>query len=156
MPIAPSPLRLDGELTRSAAEAARRMSRSVAEQIAHWARIGRELERAADVSVPAIRAVLDGAASYDALPPKEQAVVRAAWSERMEALRDSLRLDLDLAAAGVAYAELDASGNVVVHEPASPAPRAKRRRAAPARAPEARDRRGARTRATRVARSASR
>lgn len=146
LPIAPSPLRLDGELTRSAAEVARRMSRSVAEQIAHWARIGRELERAADVSVPAIRAVLDGAASYDALPPMEQAIVRAAWDERMTELRDSLRLDLDLAAAGIAYAELDADGNVVVREPAAPAVRAKRTRV----------RRGTRARSTRVARSASR
>ncbi|MBK7973464.1 MAG: hypothetical protein IPK07_09380 [Deltaproteobacteria bacterium] len=56
-----SPLRLDGELTRSAAEATRHMSPSVAEQIAHWARIGRALEHAADVSIPEIQAVLEGA-----------------------------------------------------------------------------------------------
>jgi hypothetical protein len=117
MPTLPSPLRLDPELTRSAEPIAARMSRSVPEQIAHWARIGRELERSPDISVPAVRKVLEGAAQYDALPPREQALVRAGWLERMDELRTALDLAADFAGTGHRYAEADEAGRVSVHEP---------------------------------------
>lgn len=117
MPTLPSPMRLDAELTRSAEPVAEKMSRSVPEQIAHWARIGRELERSPEVSVAQVRKVLDGAAGYDALPAREQALVRAAWLERMQGLGEALNLEHDFAQAGYRYAELDGSGAVTVHEP---------------------------------------
>lgn len=116
MPALPSPLRLDPELTRSAEPIAARMSRSVPEQIAHWARIGRELERSPDISVAAVRAVLEGAAQYDALPQREQALVRTAWLERMDELRAGLDLAGEYAGAGYRYAEADDSGQVAVRE----------------------------------------
>lgn len=111
------PLRLESSLTRSAEQVASRMSRSVPEQIAHWARIGRELERSPDVSLASIRNVLDGAAEYDALSPREQAIVRAAWIERMSALRADLRLDRPAGKGVFRYAELDDRGRVTVREP---------------------------------------
>jgi len=117
MATLPSPMRLDPELTRSAEPVAEKMSRSVPEQIAHWARIGRELERSPDVSVAQVRKVLDGAADYDALPAREQALVRAGWLERMQALGAALNLEGDFAASGYRYAELDAQGALTVHEP---------------------------------------
>ncbi|MGH8480942.1 MAG: TA system antitoxin ParD family protein [Nevskiaceae bacterium] len=110
-------MRLDPELTRSAEPVASRMSRSVPEQIAHWARIGRELERSPEVSVAQVRKVLEGAAQYDALPAREQALVRAAWLERMQALGAALDLEREFAASGYRYAELDSRGAVTVHEP---------------------------------------
>ena len=113
MATSTTPIRLDAELTSAARIAAQQMSRSAAEQISHWARIGRELERSAEISVADIKAVLEGQQRYDALPAREQAIVRAAWSERMEALRGRLRLDQVFDAAGHDYAELDADGNVV-------------------------------------------
>lgn len=117
MATSSTPIRLDADLTATARKVAPKMSRSVAEQISHWARIGRELERSPDVSLAAIRKVLDGAVEYDALPAKEQAIVRAEWMERMESLRDDLRLDRTFEAAGLRYAELDAEGRVTVREP---------------------------------------
>lgn len=117
MPALPSPLRLDPELTRSAEPVAARMSRSVPEQIAHWARIGRELERSPDISVAAVHRVLEGAAQYDALPAREQALVRAAWLERMDELRAGLDLAREYDSTGYRYAEADDSGRVAVHEP---------------------------------------
>lgn len=111
------PLRLEPELTRSASQAAEKMSRSVPEQIAHWARIGRELERSPEVSVTEVRKVLAGAGRYDALPAKEQAIVRAAWMERMAELRDGLRLDHQFKATGHRYAELDERTQVTIREP---------------------------------------
>lgn len=126
----PSPIRLDAELTRSAEPVASRMSRSVPEQIAHWARIGRELERSPDVSVAEVRKVLDGAASYDGLPAREQALVRAAWLERMQALGDALNLEQEFAETGYRYAEADDAGRVTIHEPKAQYPRRSPRRAA--------------------------
>ena len=120
MATLPSPLRLDPELTRSAEPVAEKMSRSVPEQIAHWARIGRELERSPEVSIAQVRKVLDGAAEYDALPPREQALARAAWLERMQALGAALDLEQEFTASSYRYAELNDRGAVTVHEPKAP------------------------------------
>ena len=110
-------MRLDPELTRSAEPVAEKMSRSVPEQIAHWARIGRELERSPEISVAQVRKVLDGAAEYDALAPREQALARTAWLERMQALGAALDLETEFAATGYRYAELSDRGALAVHEP---------------------------------------
>lgn len=114
MPVASSPIRLDAELVEDAQLAAKTMSRSVAQQIAHWARIGQQLERSREVSVQSIVEVLDGSGDYDALSAEEQAVVRAQWAARMKQLQRSLRMDDVLRAQGVSYAELDETGSVVV------------------------------------------
>lgn len=113
MSNATTPIRLDAEITASARETAREMSRSVAEQLSHWARIGRELERSPEISIRHIEGVLNGKKSYDALSIKEQALVRASWSARLETLSSTLRLDTEYKKAGYQYAELDAQGNVV-------------------------------------------
>ena len=99
--------------------AAKVMSRSATQQIAHWARIGRELEASADVSVDQVAAVLSGQTSSDALKTEEQAVVRAFWAQRMEALLSVLDLERDFSAAGRPYVELDASGAVTRRDPAA-------------------------------------
>lgn len=118
MATAPGPVRLDAEITEAARIAASRMSRSVAQQVSHWARIGRELERARDVSPGDIRRVLEGQAEYDELPAKEQAIVRAVWSGRIDQLRTGLRLDRVYAERGYRYAEIDEHGEVVVRQEA--------------------------------------
>src|SRR3954471_7753216 len=92
------------------------MSRSAAQQIAHWARIGREVE-AGRASQRDIARVLAGEGSYDTLAGRDQALVRAEWAERMTALRDGLDLAREFRATGVAYSELDGQGNVVRREP---------------------------------------
>lgn len=125
MATAQGPVRLDAEITEAARIAASRMSRSVAQQVSHWARIGRELERARDVSTDDIRRVLDGQADYDALKPKEQAMVRAVWSGRVDQLRSELRLDRVYAERGYRYAELDERGEVVVRDAATRAAKKK-------------------------------
>lgn len=117
-----APVRLEEEITAAARGEASRMSRSVAQQVSHWARIGRELERSREVSADEIRRVLDGAGEYDNLSTKEQAVVRAIWSGRIDSLRSGLRLDKAFRDAGHRYAELDENGEVVVREPAARKP----------------------------------
>ncbi len=112
-----TPISIDNELYSAAAAIARLMSRSAAQQIAHWARIGRELEASSDVSTERVAQVLRGATAYDALGAEEQAVVRAFWAERMSSLAGELRLDRKYAAEGRPYVELDEDGNVVRHDP---------------------------------------
>lgn len=112
-----TPVRIDADLYEEASSAASVMHRSTAQQIVHWARIGRELEASADVSVDQVAKVLSGAGSYDSLGTEEQAVVRTFWAERMKALAGDLRLDRDFAAEGRPYVELDEDGEVVRREP---------------------------------------
>ena len=112
-----SPIRIDKELADSAREVAPKLSRSVAQQISHWARLGRELERSPNLSVVEIQRVLAGQADFDALPAREQAVVQAEWLERMTELRTSLRLNERFRAEGHQYAELGKDGNVVIRKP---------------------------------------
>lgn len=112
-----TPVRVDAELYEEAARAAEVMSRSTAQQIVHWARVGRELEASAGVSVGDVAEVLAGERSYDALDTEEQAVVRTFWAERMAALARDLRLDREFTAQGRPYVELDESGRVVRREP---------------------------------------
>jgi hypothetical protein len=108
-----SPARIDDELYASAKLAGSVQSRSASQQVAHWARIGREIEASSSISHKDIAAVLAGSRSYDSLDAKEQAVVRAAWSARMEEIRDELNLAARFAASGRSWVELDDKGRVV-------------------------------------------
>jgi hypothetical protein len=108
-----SPARIDDELYASAKLAGSVQSRSASQQVAHWARIGREIEASSSISQKDIAAVLAGSRSYDRLGAKEQAVVRAAWSARMDEIRSDLDLAEEFAAAGRSWVELDDKGRVV-------------------------------------------
>jgi hypothetical protein len=114
-----SPTRVDDELYASAKLVGDVMDRSAAQQICHWARIGREFEAATGVSQRHVAEVLAGARSYDDLDAQEQAVVRAEWVEAMELRRGALDLAAEFTAAGRPFAELDADGQVV-HRAAAP------------------------------------
>jgi hypothetical protein len=108
-----SPARIDDDLYASAKLAGDVQSRSASQQVAHWARIGREIEASASISPKEIAAVLAGSRPYDTLSAKEQAVVRAEWSARMDNLREALNLADEFAAADRVWVELDDDGKVV-------------------------------------------
>lgn len=107
------PTRINGELFAAAKSSGAVHSRSAAQQIAHWARIGRELEASASVSQRDIEAVLAGVGSYDALREREQAIVRGAWDEQIADRLASLDLESTFSAGGVEWVEADDEGNVV-------------------------------------------
>ena len=108
-----SPARIDDDVYASAKLAGSVQSRSASQQVAHWARIGRELEASGAISPREIAQVLAGSRNYDDLGPKEQAVVRAEWADRMRERRASLDLVGELTAAGRTWVELDDDGTVV-------------------------------------------
>jgi hypothetical protein len=108
-----SPARIDDDLYASAKLAGQVQSRSASQQVAHWARIGREIEASASVSHKDIALVLAGSRSYDSLSVKEQAIIRAEWSARIDTLRGALNLADQFAATGRTWAELDDDGAVI-------------------------------------------
>jgi hypothetical protein len=112
------PTRLPSDVYESAAAAAALSSRTVPQQIAHWARLGREVEMSPQVNARAVARVLAGADSYDEIGEHEQAIVRSKWDERASKLRSELDYAERFASAGESYSELDDSGEVRVH-PAS-------------------------------------
>lgn len=108
------PTRLPADVYESASVAARVTSRTVPQQVAHWARIGRELEMSPQVNHRQIARVLAGADSYDALSEQEQAIVREEWADRIAAQRAALDYAEQFSAAGESYSELDENGNLVI------------------------------------------
>ncbi len=108
------PTRIDGELFASAKIAGEVESRSAAQQLDHWARIGRELDASPAITRRAIARVLVGRAPYDELQDPAQAVVRATWNERVAATISGLNFEPELLAAGQPWAESDAEGNAVI------------------------------------------
>lgn len=113
------PTRIEVDLYDAAKHVGTVMSRSAAQQINHWARIGRELEASAGVSHRVIAQVLAGRSSYDTLNEREQALVRAEWDERAAQTRAGLNLATEFEGAGVtSWVEADAHGNTVVHDSA--------------------------------------
>jgi hypothetical protein len=114
--MATMPTRIDQALFDAAKAAGELHSRSAAQQLDHWARIGRELESSPAVSQEAITRVLAGRASYDALGDRAQAVVRAAWDEQIAERIDGLDFADRMRAAGRPWPEADADGNVVVRD----------------------------------------
>jgi hypothetical protein len=112
-----TPTRIDDELYASAKVVGPLMHRSAAQQLAHWARVGREIEASEGVSHRSIAATLAGSQDYDRLSSQEQAVVRAEWAERMDARREGLDFVSSFAQAGKPYVGLDAEGRVVRYAP---------------------------------------
>ena len=118
-----TPTRVDADLFASAKIVAPLMERSAAQQVVFWARVGREVEAAADISHRDIAAVLDQRRDYDSLSSKEQAIVRAEWAQRMVERRGALNLAERCRSEGRAYVELDETGQVTRREAAEPSSR---------------------------------
>jgi hypothetical protein len=122
-----SPTRIDEDLFAAAKTAGAALSRSAAQQVNHWARIGRQLEASGSLSQRDIARVLAGTHSYDRLDALAQAVVRAEWDERMTQVREKLDFTSKLAAGGLTWTEADETGQPVHRQPAGgDAPQRKR------------------------------
>ena len=113
------PTRIDGELFEAAKVAGEVQSRSAAQQLDHWVRIGRELEASPMITHDAINKVLTGQALYDDLPDRAQAVVRAAWDEQIPVRIAGLDFEERLQEAGQPWAEADPEGHAVVRHPSA-------------------------------------
>ena len=95
------------------------LSRSAAQQLTHWARIGRAFESAPGVDQRVVEAVLAGSIEYDAADDFAQAVVRAAWDQGIADRIGRLDLVAKLAQTQVGWVEADPDGQVIEHHSAS-------------------------------------
>jgi hypothetical protein len=118
--MATMPTRVDQGLFEAAKAAGALYSRSAAQQLAHWARLGREMEASPSVTQDAIARVLAGQALYDELPDAAQAVVRVGWDDRVAGILAELDFTKGLHAAGRPWAEADEDGNLAMREAAPP------------------------------------
>ncbi len=123
-----SPIRIDEDVFASAKQAGEILSRSAAQQVNHWARIGREIESAPGLRVADITKVLTGEQPYSSLPGREQAVVRAAWADNIAALRAGLNFEDEFTAAGTDWVEALPDGSVVHRSATGQKPSSLRRR----------------------------
>ncbi|MGV8881140.1 MAG: TA system antitoxin ParD family protein [Rhodoglobus sp.] len=117
------PTRIDGYLFDSAKAIGAIASRSAAQQLAHWARIGREIEASPATSQRDIQRVLAGESAYDALAERDKAVVRANWDEQVEKRIANLDLAAEFTAAGRSWTDADEQGEPVARTGASVTPR---------------------------------
>ena len=111
------PTRVTTELFDTAKVIGDMTSRSAAQQIEHWARIGREIELASTLAQRDIAAVLAGSMEYDSLATEEQAVVRAKWARLVRERRESLDLERDFGLRDETYVDIDDEGRIVRHAP---------------------------------------
>jgi len=107
------PTRVDGDLYDAAKSVGAVASRSAAQQINHWVRIGRELEASPGISPRDIQRVLAGEASYDDLGDRGQALVRASWDEQIAERLANLDLAAEFTQAARPWSEADEHGDVV-------------------------------------------
>ncbi|MFF2052352.1 hypothetical protein ACFVU2_12200 [Leifsonia sp. NPDC058194] len=110
------PMRMDGDLFEAAKAVGAVASRSAAQQISHWARIGRELEASPGTSQRDIQRVLAGDAAYDDLGERGQAIVRAIWDEEMSKRLARLDLAAEFTQAGRSWTDADENGDAVVRD----------------------------------------
>lgn len=119
-----TPTRFDSALFASAKAAGGRAHRSAAQQLAHWARLGQELEASTGLSSRDIERVLTGKIPYDSVGPFEQAAVRTAWREQVEDDIAALDLRAQFQTEGrTRVSEADESGRVTVTRAAGTAPK---------------------------------
>ncbi len=107
------PTRVSRELHETAKVAGQVTSRSVAQQIEHWARIGREVELSSSTSQRDVAAVLAGETAYDRLGAEDQSLVRARWAERIEQRLAELDMVAEFATRGSTYVDMDEDGRMV-------------------------------------------
>lgn len=108
------PTRFAADLLDDAALEGARQSRSAKQQLDHWARLGRTLDRRHSAT---LRGVLDGSVGLSSLDPSTQTAVNAALDTDIEerALRASL--GGEALSRGTSVVALDESGALVRYLP---------------------------------------
>lgn len=111
------PTRIAADVYAAAQQAARRESRSAAQQIDHWVRIGQGFSMLQSASRRRIEAVLSGALPMSSLRPDERTVVHAELDAAISAKAASTPLGAAVTADGVTTVALDDQGRLVEYRP---------------------------------------
>ena len=105
-------VRLDVDLVASASAAGEVAGRTAEDQLARWARLGRELERA-PIDQRRVEAALKGGIAYDDLDEIEQIVVRTTWDQGIARSVANLDLVTEFAAEGRTWTDGTADGRAI-------------------------------------------
>ena len=108
-----TPVRVDQELYDAAQAEASVQSRSAAQQLVHWARVGRALESTPGVSSRDVRELLTGGARFDDLNQAQRLVARVALDEQTANALESLDLAARFEDEGRSFVETDDEDNVI-------------------------------------------
>lgn len=108
-----SALKLHDDIVEAARAEAPLWSRSTTQQVEHWARIGRAIERERLASADRVRAALSAQLEFDALDGDERALVLAALEEQIVTPQGDAALAAELAERALRPSSIDAAGNVV-------------------------------------------
>ena len=110
----PSAVKLSDELVQAARGECRIWSRSMTQQIEHWARIGRAIERSGAVSRERVRAALAAELAFDELGTEERAVALGQLEREVFRPRGDAELAAELAEGSRPRSGVDAEGRLVV------------------------------------------
>lgn len=114
--VADKVTRFDAALFEDAAAEGRRQSRSAAQQLDHWARIGRAVSSATSASRHRVEEALAGRLPMTALDENEGIAFNAEVSATIEELLDTTHYGDELATEGITTVSLE-NGVLVEHHP---------------------------------------
>lgn len=110
-------VKINDDIAVAARAEAELMNRSMTEQLEHWARIGRSLERLPGVSMAKVRTVLDAGRDFNDLKADERAIALGALETLTFNPKGDRGLQREKSAAGQSYTVLDNAGRVVEVRP---------------------------------------
>ena len=108
-------VKLSDELVESARHESNIYSRSMTQQIEHWARIGRAIERSGAVSHDRVRSALVAELAFDELGTEERAVVLGALERKVFRPRGDAGLAAELREGGEPRSGVGPDGCLVAY-----------------------------------------
>lgn len=111
------PTRIAPDVYAAAQQAAKRESRSAAQQIDHWVRVGQGASLLRSASQRRVEAVLAGTLPMSVLRPDERIVVNAELDAAINEKAQATSLGDAVAARGVTTVALDDEGRLVEYRP---------------------------------------
>jgi hypothetical protein len=111
------PTRVAADIAESAARVGRLESRSAAQQIDHWARLGRNISMHQTAARRRVEAALAGELTLTELTAEERLVVHAELDVAMAEAAQATAFGDVLAGEGIATVALDDDGNLVAYRP---------------------------------------
>jgi hypothetical protein len=111
------PTRVAADIAESAARVGRLESRSAAQQIDHWARLGRNISMHQTAARRRVEAALAGELTLTELTAEERLVVHAELDVAVAEAAQVTSFGDVLAGEGIATVALDADGNLVAYRP---------------------------------------
>lgn len=111
------PTRVAADIAESAARVGRLESRSAAQQIDHWARLGRNISMHQTAARRRVEAALAGELALTELTAEERLVVHAELDVAVAEVAQSTSFGDALAAEGITTVALDDDGNLVAYLP---------------------------------------